>query len=76
MKSKISITVEQSLLEFLDRLPGESRSQKIEGALIQFKKAVGQAELRRTLGGYSEDDAERLEREAWENTVAEVMWSE
>ncbi len=76
VKSKISVTVDRSLLDFVDSLPGESRSQKIERALLQLKKAVAQAELRRRLGSYTDDDAERLEREAWESTVAEAMWNE
>jgi hypothetical protein len=76
MKDKISVTVERSLLEFLDSLPGESRSQKIERALQQLKKVVADRELRALLGGGREDDRERMEREAWERTFAEAMWNE
>lgn len=76
MKSKISVTVERSLLEFLDSLPGESRSGKIERALLKLKKVMEEKELRAQLGGRREDDAERVEREIWESTVAEAMWNE
>lgn len=76
MKNKISVTVERSLLEFLDSLPGESRSQKIERALLQLKKVTEEKELRRLLGGSREEDTERMEREVWENTIAEAMWNE
>ncbi len=76
MKRKISVTVDRSLLDFVDSLPGESRSQKVEKALQQFKKLIAEKELRSLLGGYREDDKERIEREVWENTIAEAMWSE
>ena len=76
MKDKVSVTVERSLLEFLDSLPGESRSQKIEGALLQLRRVRAEMELRALLGGIREEDAERVERDVWEKTVAEAMWNE
>ena len=76
MKNKISITVERSLLEFLDSLPGESRSQKIERALQMLKKVTEERELRRQLAGSCETETERMEREVWESTIAEAMWNE
>ncbi len=76
VKSKISVTVERSLVEFLDSLPGESRSEKVGRVLLQLKKATADRELRRLLEGGRENDAERMEREAWENTIAEAMWNE
>ncbi len=76
MKSKISVTVERSLLVFLDSLPGASRSQKIERALLQLKKVMAEKKLRIQLGGSREDDTERIEREIWESTIAEAMWNE
>lgn len=75
MKSKISVTMEQSLLEFLDSLPGDSRSEKIEGAVLKIKKVAEEKDLRVQLGGYREDDVERVERELWESTIAEAMWT-
>ena len=76
MKSKISVTIDQSLLAFLDSLPGDSRSEKVEGAVRKIKKVAEEKDLRVQLGGYHEDDAERVERELWENTIAEAMWTE
>jgi len=76
VKSKISVTMDRSLLEFLDSLPGESRSEKIEGAVRKLKKVVAEKELRVQLGGYREDNVERVERELWESTIAEAMWTE
>jgi hypothetical protein len=68
--------MDRSLLEFLDSLPGDSRSQKIEGAVRKIKKVAEEKDLRIQLGGYREDDPERVERELWESTIAEAMWTE
>jgi len=76
LKSKISVTVESSLLEFLDSLPGESRSGKIERALSLVKGIMAERELRKQLSARYEDEGERVEREAWESAVAEAMWKE
>jgi len=76
VKGKLSATVEEPLLDFLDSLPGKTRSEKLERILSKFKQLEEEKELRRQLGGRSEDDDEQLEREAWERTVAEAMWSE
>ena len=76
MKSKISVTMDRSLIEFIDSLPGESRSEKIESAVRKLKKVAEEIELRVQLGGYREDDAERAEQEQWESTIAEAMWAE
>jgi hypothetical protein len=76
VKSKISVTMDQSLLEFIDSMPGYSRSEKIEGAVRRLKKVAEEKELRGQLGGCREDDAERVERELWESTIAEAMWTE
>ena len=76
MKGKLSATVEEPLLEFLDSLPGKTRSEKLERILKRFKRFEEEKELRRQLSGCSEDEEEQLEREAWERTVAEAMWSE
>jgi hypothetical protein len=76
VKSKISVTVDRSLLKFLDSLPGESRSGKIESALLKLKKVIEDKKLRAQLKGCREDDAERVEREIWESTVAEAQWNE
>ncbi len=76
MKSKISVTMDQSLLDFLDSLPGDSRSEKIENAVRKVRKMAKERDLRMRLGGYREEDAERTERELWESAVAEAMWNE
>lgn len=76
MKGKISATVEQPLLEFLDSLPGKTRSEKLEHVLETFRRWADEKSLRRQLGRLVESDEERAEREAWERTMEEAMWTE
>ena len=76
MKAKLSATVEEPLIEFLDSLPGKTRSEKLEVVLSRYKKLQEELELRDELAVYYEDEDERREREAWELAVAEAMWSE
>ena len=76
MKAKLSATVDEGLLEFLDALPGKTRSEKLERVLRTIKRLEEDRRLRRELAVYEESDDERLEREAWERTAEEAMWSE
>ncbi len=76
MKVKLSATVEEPLIVFLDSLPGSTRSEKLEIVLSRYKKLQEELELRDQLAVYYEDEDERREREAWELAVAEAMWSE
>jgi hypothetical protein len=65
-------------LEFLDSLPGDTRSEKLERALSALRRATEERQLRDDLREHwtREKAGERSEREAWERTVAEVMWNE
>ncbi len=76
MKGKLSATVEEPLLDFLDSLPGKSRSDKLERVLERFKRLVDDKRLREQLAGCREEDDERREQEAWERTFDEAMWNE
>ena len=76
MKAKLSVMVEESLLAFLDSLPGRSRSEKLERVLVRFKRCVDDNRLREQLAGYREEEDERHEQEAWERTFDEAMWNE
>lgn len=76
MKGKLSATVEQPLLDYLDSLPGETRSEKLERVLLRYKKLQEELELRAQLAVFYEDDDEQRDREAWELTVAESQWRE
>jgi hypothetical protein len=77
-KGKISATVDEPLLEFLDSLPGRTRSEKLERVLSAVKRSAQEKKLRSELREYwkRESGGERAEREAWDRTVAEVMWNE
>ncbi|HEY2934824.1 MAG TPA: hypothetical protein VGK99_24070 [Acidobacteriota bacterium] len=76
MKGKLSATIAEPLLDFLDSLPGETRSEKLERILEKFKKLEEEKKLRKQLDVYRESEDEQIEREVWERTVAEAMWSE
>lgn len=76
VKVKLSATVEQPLIEFLDSLPGETRSQKLELVLSRYRRLYEELELRGQLAAYYEDEEERRDRESWELTVAESQWRE
>ena len=75
MKGKLSATVEEPLLQFLDSLPGKTRSEKLERILKKFRELEEERVLRHQLSAAREDD-EEAEREAWEQTVSEAMWKE
>lgn len=76
MKEKLSTTIEEPLLQFLDSLPGKTRSEKLERVLSKFKQVEEERQLRKQLSAHVEENDELLEREAWERTVAEAMWTE
>ena len=75
MKGKLSATVDEPLLEFLDSLPGTTRSEKLALVLSKFRELEEERRLRQQLSEQSEEDQE-WEREAWEQTVSEAMWKE
>lgn len=74
MKHKLSLTVEQPLVRFLDSLPGESRSAKLERVVRAYQRASREAALRRALAGADADDGGRAEREAWRRTMEADQW--
>jgi hypothetical protein len=76
MKVKLSATIEEPLIEFLDSVPGKTRSEKLERILETFRLIEEERRLRQQLGQSEEDKDERAEQEAWERTMGEAMWSE
>ncbi len=76
MKGKLSATVEEPLIEFLDSLPGKTRSEKLEFVISRYQALQEELDLRKKLAVYYEDDEERRDRESWELTVAESQWRE
>lgn len=76
MKEKLSVTVERPLVRFLDSLPGDSRSQKLEQVLRRFKEASEDMELRRALAAHKDSKEEQRAHTAWLRTAEEAMWRE
>jgi metal-responsive CopG/Arc/MetJ family transcriptional regulator len=74
MKEKISVTVEKPLVAFLDSLPGESRSEKIEKIIRQFRHAVEDRDLRRALAGQKDPEEEQRADQALRELMQEAMW--
>jgi sugar diacid utilization regulator len=76
LKEKLSTTIDEPLLQFLDSLPGKTRSEKLERVLSKFKQVEEERQLRKQLSEQVEENDEQMERQAWERTVAEAMWTE
>ena len=51
MKEKVYVTIDAALLTFVDRLPGASRSEKLERVLRDFRRVRVDLALRRALAG-------------------------
>ena len=75
MKTKLSVTVDAALVDFVDGLPGPSRSAKIEHVLSLFLAVIEEQALRRALAKTSESNDERLEHDAWLRTMEHDQWT-
>ncbi len=65
VKTKISVTVEQSLLDKVDRFAnGQSRSEIVESALKRWLTERRRRQLEAEIAAY---DTERREDERWED---------
>jgi len=76
MKAKLSLTLDESLVAFVDAEPGESRSEKIESMLRRYRDAQRDAALRRELAAFNaiaDDDAESA---AWRQVMEASQWNE
>ena len=77
MKTKVSLTLDESLLTFVDSESGASRSEKIETIVRRYRDARRDAELRRQLAAFndaaSDDDAES---DAWRRVMEDAQWNE
>jgi hypothetical protein len=76
VKEKLSVTLDASLVKFLDRQPGASRSAKLERVLHHFKAVKADLALRQALAAVNEGPSERIEREAWVRTMEQDQWNE
>ncbi len=77
MKAKVSLTLDDALVAFVDAQPGATRSQKVETALRRYRDAWRDLKLREELASYGEggDDAP-AETAAWHRAMQEGMWRE
>lgn len=73
MKTKISATLDSDLANFLDDLPGASRSDKLERLVRDYRRVWLDLQLRRELAaqGNLPEDAETR---AWHAVMAQAMW--
>lgn len=77
MKTKLSLTLDESLVSFVDTQDGASRSEKIEFIVRRYRDARRDAELRRQLAAFNESSGEEnADAEAWRNVMEEAQWNE
>lgn len=76
MKAKVSLTLDDALLDFLDRQPGATRSEKVETALRRYRDAWTDMKLREELATYDVNGDESAETAAWRSVMQGAMWSE
>lgn len=74
MKAKVSLTLDDALVAFVDAQPGATRSQKIEEALRRYRDAWEDLRLREQLAEYHVDSNDSAEAEAWRSVMQEAMW--
>ena len=75
MKAKVSLTLDDALVDFVDRQPGATRSQKVEAALRRYRDAWRDMQLREELAA-SDDKEDDAETAAWRRVMQEAMWRE
>jgi len=76
MKEKLSVTMERPLVRFLDSLPGDSRSQKLEQVLRRFQEVADDVELRRALAAHKDSDEEQRAHAALRDLMEAAAWRE
>jgi hypothetical protein len=76
MKEKLSVTMDRPLVQFLDSLPGDSRSQKLEQVLRRFKEVSEDLELRRALAAHKDSKEEQRAHAALRDLMEEAAWRE
>jgi hypothetical protein len=76
MKIKLSVTLDDSLLRFVDSESGASRSEKIETIVRRYRDARRDADLRRELAEFNATSSDDAEIEAWRQVMEASAWSE
>ena len=76
MKAKVSLTLDDSLVDFVDRQPGATRSEKVEAALRRYRDALRDIQLREQLATSESKRDDDAETAAWRSVMQEAMWRE
>jgi metal-responsive CopG/Arc/MetJ family transcriptional regulator len=76
VKAKLSLTLDDALVEFIDAEPGANRSEKVESVLRRYRDVRRDLKLREELATFSETADDRSETEAWHSVMQEAMWRE
>ena len=76
MKAKLSLTIDEGLVAFVDAEPGATRSEKIESVLRRYRDVRHDLRLREELAAFGETDDDRVETEAWRRIMQEAMWTQ
>jgi hypothetical protein len=76
VKAKVSLTLDDALVAFVDAQPGTTRSQKIETALRRYRDAWRDLKLREELASFGSEEGDTAETAAWSRVMQEGMWRE
>ena len=76
MKAKLSLTLDEGLVAFVDAEPGATRSEKIESVLRRYRDVRRDLRLREALTAFGEIADDRAETETWGRIMQEAMWTE
>jgi hypothetical protein len=76
LKAKVSLTLDDALVAFVDAQPGATRSEKVETALRRYRDAWRDLKLREELAAWGESEDDRAEGAAWARVMQESMWRE
>ena len=76
MKAKLSLTLDESLVAFVDSEPGESRSEKIESMVRRYREAREDLVLRQELAAHDASTTDDAESAAWRQVMEGSQWNE
>ena len=76
MKAKLSVTLDESLVSFVDGEPGASRSDKIQSILRRYRDVLRDVQLRKELAAFNQSGEDAAESDAWRQVMETSIWSE
>lgn len=75
MKTKLSVTLDEAVVTFVDEQPGENRSEKIETIVRRYRSVQNDLLLREQLSKFGEAETD-AEADAWRRAMEEAQWRE